>query len=465
MANVLIIDDDRDMSDMLFEVVGKLGHTATTAFTLEEGLGLATKSTYTVILLDVRLPDGDGVEWIPAFRVLPSPPEVIIITGFGSREGAELALNSGAWDYISKTTSISEIRLTVSRAIQYKEQQIQQAEIPPNPEIKGLVWKSDRMALCITHLTQALRSDASVLINGETGTGKELFAQAIHDNGSRAARNFVTVDCASLPPTLAESLLFGHEKGAFTGAEKSLEGLIKQADGGTLFLDEIGELPPDIQKSFLRVLQERRFRPLGGKREVESDFRLVAATNRHLEDMVASGRFRNDLLHRIQSIVIQLPPLRKRREDIIELILYYTKKLCDRYSLGPRSFSPEFLETMVAYDWPGNVRELINCMEWSIAAARQDTALYPKHLPTSVRMGSVCKEPTAAAKDDAAPLTTLKEARATAVNAFESQYLHSLLTNTEGNIEDACRISGLSRPQLYLQMRKHNLKRSHFIKN
>jgi len=216
MANVLIIDDDRDISDMLSEVVDTMGHNATAAFSLEEGLKVAAIHPFTVILLDVRLPDGDGTEKLPTFRKMQSSPEVIIITAFDNRDGAELALNSGAWDYISKSTSIAEIRLTVSRAIQYKEQQIKDSGITQDLKLEGLLWKSDRMAVCIDHLSQAVKSDASVLITGETGTGKELFARAIHNNSNRASRSFVTVDCAALPLTLAESLLFGHEKGAFT---------------------------------------------------------------------------------------------------------------------------------------------------------------------------------------------------------------------------------------------------------
>jgi two-component system NtrC family response regulator len=460
MANVLIIDDDRNMSDMLYEIVSTMGHSATTALSLEEGLNAAAMKPYHVILLDVQLPDGDGAEKLPTFRVMPYSPEVIIITGFGSREGAELALTSGAWDYISKTTSLSEIRLTVSRAIQYKEQQTKDMDIPQDLKPEGLLWKSDRMAICIGHLSQAIKSDANVLITGETGTGKELFARAIHNNSSRASMSFITVDCAALPPTLADSLLFGHEKGAFTSADKSVEGLVKQADGGTLFLDEIGELPVAVQKSFLRVLQERRFRPLGAKREIESNFRVVAATNRNLDEMIGSGQFRQDLLQRIQAIVIKLPPLRKRNADVMELTLHYAKILCSRYGMSPKSFSPEFLEMMVAYDWPGNVRELINCMEWTIAAAGHERTLYPKHLPTNLRMNSVYRDNGKNIVPDTAPLPTLKNARESAIMETELQYLRRLMDVENGDFKEACRISGLSRPQLYALMRKHRLTRS-----
>lgn len=465
MANILIIDDDRHMSAMLYEVVEDMGHTAKTAFTLQDGLMEAFATPYEVILLDVRLPDGSGEEKLPAFLSLPYSPEVIILTAYGSRDGAQFALESGAWDYISKAATISEIRLTIQRAVQYSEQKNPHIDILQNLNMDGLIWKSSAMAICIGHLAHAVKSDAGILITGETGTGKELFAQAIHNNSQRASKSFVIVDCAALPANLAESLLFGHEKGAFTGADKEVEGLIRQADGGTLFLDEIGELPESIQKSFLRVLQERRFRPLGAKREIESHFRVVAATNRNLDEMVLSGHFRQDLLHRIRSIVIHLPPLRKRPEDIMELLFHYSKALCNRYDLIPKSFSPTFLEMLTAYDWPGNVRELINCLEWAISASGHETSLYPKHLPTHIRMKNKNIEVDEDHGAFPSSWPTLKESRAAAVLEVEAQYLSRLMDFTQGNMKEACKISGLSLPQLYAQMKKNHLTRSAFEKS
>jgi two-component system NtrC family response regulator len=208
-----------------------------------------------------------------------------------------------------------------------------------------------------------------VLITGETGTGKELFARAIHANSPRAAQPFVVVDCASLPETLVESILFGHVKGAFTGADKAREGLVALADGGTLFLDEVGELPFSMQRAFLRVLEDRTFRPVGSKTERSSDFRLVAATNRQLEAMVERGEFRKDLLFRIRSFSIELPALRERSEDIPEIVALQMEKLAAAGRFGRKDFSPEFMEALTAYPWPGNVRELVQCLERSLAAA------------------------------------------------------------------------------------------------
>lgn len=463
MADILIIDDDKIMSDMLVDIVNGMGHTAHTAFTLDDAAKAASRMPFSVILLDVNLPDGNGLEKLQTFRELPDAPEVIIITAYGDRSGAEVALNSGAWDYIYKTASIAKIRLSLLRAIQYAETRKERVSVLPEPDLEGIIGHHDYLSACISRLTQAAQSDGNILISGETGTGKELFAQAIHRNSRRAGRSFVTVDCAALPPTLAESLLFGHEKGAFTGADKPMDGMIMQADGGTLFLDEIGDLNASIQKTFLRVLQEHRFRPLGAKQEIKSDFRVVAATNRNLEEMARKGDFRLDLLHRIRALVIELPPLRKHPSAITELVLYYMTKLCRRYGISHKNASPEFLEALVGYGWPGNVRELINAMEWAIAAALQEQTLYPKHLPTQIRLYTADDENKQASQVKARDtMSTLKFVRESAVAAAESSYLKDLIHMTKGSISEACRISGLSRPQLYAQLRKHHLTRSSF---
>ena len=225
-----------------------------------------------------------------------------------------------------------------------------------------------------------------MFIKGETGTGKELFARAIHSHSQRAENNFVIVDCTAIPGELVESMLFGYEKGAYTGAVKSRDGLIKQANGGTLFLDEVGELPLAIQKSFLRVIQEHRFRPVGYQQEIGSDFRLIVASNRDLEDMVRQGLFRDDLLFRLRSFTIEVPPLRKRSQDIQELTLYYTAKLCKQFGITEKVFDPGFFNVLDAYSWPGNVRELIHALESAVIAAQNEPALFPKHLPTYIRI-------------------------------------------------------------------------------
>ena len=244
-----------------------------------------------MVFLDVRMPDGDGLAMLPLIQAARSAPEIIIMTGFGNASGAELAITSGAWDYIEKGSSVKEITLSLVRALEYRKQKRSSNSTRNVVMLKrdAIIGISPAIKACLEQVAQAAECDASVLVTGETGSGKELFARAIHENSRRAPKPFVVVDCAALPDTLVESLLFGHEKGAFTGAEQSRSGLVAQANGGTLFLDEVGELPLSMQKAFLRVLQEHRFRPVGSHREVCSDFRLVAATNRTWRPWCATG--------------------------------------------------------------------------------------------------------------------------------------------------------------------------------
>jgi two-component system NtrC family response regulator len=467
MAHVLIIDDDDFFNKMLSHLVKSQGHEATSALTLQDGLQTATTGRFDVVFLDVRLPDGSGLEVLPKIREIPSPPEVIIITGSGDPDGAELAIKNGAWDYIEKVFSIERITLSLVRALEYREGK--KARKPVALKLAGIIGGGPKMRACFDLLAQAANSEANVLLQGETGTGKELFAQAIHANSPRAAKNFVVVDCAALPENLIESALFGHEKGAFTGADKAQAGLVKQADGGTLFLDEVGELPPLMQKAFLRVLQERRFRPLGG-REQDSDFRLVAATNRDLQQMVDSGQFRNDLLFRLQAISIILPPLRELKEDIREISLYHLDRLCKKYGLSPKGFSPEFFGALEAYDWPGNVRELINTLDKALAEARFDPVLFPRHLPMHLRVmvtraaindhkGIQAHSPLEETTSHYQLLPSLKDFREAAVAEAEKQYLRDLMVAVKGDVQEACRISKLGQARIYGLLRKYKISR------
>ena len=304
-----------------------------------------------------------------------------------------------------------------------------------------------------------------MLITGETGTGKELFASAIHNNSLRAKKPFVVVDCSALPETLVESILFGHDKGAFTGAQRAREGLIKQADGGTLFLDEVGELPFPVQKAFLRVVQERRFRPVGAGAEISSDFRLIAATNRDLQKLVNEGVFRDDFLFRLRSFIIELPPLREREDDIAEITKYYIAKLCERHGIGLKGFSPDFMEALSAYKWPGNVRELLHALERALAAVFHEPTLFPQHLPEHIRI-----ELARHSIKSAVPPPTRADGGFISRGAMPSfrnyrenmdrMYLMELTALAGGNIKEACRVSGLSRSRLYDLLKNHNLTNS-----
>jgi two-component system NtrC family response regulator len=462
MANILIIDDDRLICETIANVVKRMGHEAACAYTLQEGLETLASRMADVVFLDVRLPDGSGLEALPQVQSAPSLPEVIIMTGYGDPDGAELAMRHGVWDYIQKPSTIDALILPLVRALQYREEKkAKQAAVPLRRE--GIVGHSPQMRGCLDLLAQVASSEANVLITGETGTGKELFALAIHQNSRRAQKNFVVVDCTALPENLVESILFGHEKGAYTGADKARDGLILQADGGTLFLDEVGELPLLIQKSFLRVLQEKKFRPVGGKTEVHSDFRVISASNRNLDEMVMQNQFREDLLFRLRSFSIELPPLRERKEDVRELVTYYLAELSDRFGIEPKEPSPEFLELLLNYLWPGNVRELINALERALISARYERVLYPKHLPTHIRVQLArssledrkSEESSTPASSQAFP--TIQELREKVIDEAEKKYLRDLTSFTQGNIQEACRISGLSRSRFYILLKKHKI--------
>jgi two-component system, NtrC family, response regulator len=467
MARILIIDDEETMCSALSLIGRRSGHETACVKTLAEGLQLASGEDFDIIFLDVRMPDGNGLDMLPRLAQTPAKPEIIIMTGFGDARGAELAINSGAWDYIEKGSSAKDITLSLVRALEYRKQKIslrQTGVVALKRE--SIVGNSTQLNACLDMVACAAGSDTTVLILGETGSGKELFARAVHQNSHRADKPFVVADCASLPETLVESLLFGHEKGAFTGAERARDGLFTEANGGTLFLDEVGELPLSMQKAFLRVLQERRYRPVGSNREMESDFRLVAATNRNLDQMVQEGTFRSDLLFRLSSFVIQLPPLRERKDDIKELARYYMDKFCDRYGLSPKGSCPDFMETLLAYTWPGNVREFSNTMERTVIAAREEPVLFAQHLPTPIRVqvaqrgvrnhDAVESEPFAAAMVE---LPKLNEFREGVYAKAEKQYLLDLMSMADNDISTACRLSGLSQSRLYALLKSHDVPR------
>jgi two-component system NtrC family response regulator len=468
MANVLVIDDQTTSSHEFFSHLQNLGHHLSCSNTLNEGFRQAASGAFDVVYLNPRMPDGNGLDWLPKILAISSHPEIIILTDSTNPDEAELAIQHGAWDYIERTRDLKAMAFPLFRALQYRSKKM------PGPSSAALkretfaeiIGSSPWMKPAMELLVQAAHSEANVLITGETGTGKELFAWAIHNNSSRADKNFVVVDCASLPETLVESTLFGHERGAYTGAEKSQIGLVKQADGGTLFLDEISQLPLSIQGSFLRVIQERKFRSVGGVQEISSDFRLIAATNQNLSEMVQRSEFRKDLFFRLQTITIELPPLRKRPEDIKYLALYHMGDLCERYGIGMKDFSSEFLEVLMNYQWPGNVRELVNALEKAIIGARYEPILFPKHLPTHIRIqlarakASRSVSPETGAKDNPTmpeSLPKLKDYRNEAMAEMERKYLKDLLIMTQGNISDALRISGLSRSRLYGLLKKYQI--------
>jgi len=473
MANILIIDDEEYIRDILSARVEGLNHTAYSASTIRQGTELIKKEKFDLVFLDVKLPDGSGLDLLQTIRQLPSKPEVIIITAVGSLKGAEIAIKNGAWDYLNKPLKKEDILLRINRALAYRE--IKKKGKPVVLETDSIIGKSPAIKKCLKQIAQCVLGRSNVLLSGETGTGKEIFAKAIHDNCSLTGSNFIVVDCAAMPKTLAESVLFGHSKGAYTGADTASDGLVAAADKGTLFLDEVGELPLSLQTTFLRVLQERRFRPVGSPNEKQSDFRLISATNRDLDQMVSKGTFRKDLLHRIRTSHIELPPLRERKTDILDLSSFYIKKICSKHNLKAKVLLPETLDSLKSYDWPGNVRELIHTIEQTILNELESPLLYPYSLPDHIRLNFLKQgfpdqqnsehqienstlESIIFSSIDKDALPNLKDLRNLFFEKIEKAYLKRILSTNGWDINKTAQILGIGKNRVYVLIRKYNLK-------
>jgi len=418
------------------------------------------------ICLDINM--SAGLDILKRLKLANRDIPVLVVTENEAVDSAVEAMKIGAFDYMAKPVDKVRLKINVKRAIEMhtmvnKIQRLQ-GELKETYSYKNIIGQSDAMKQVFAQMDEVSAININVFVHGESGTGKELVAKALHFNSAYKAGDFVAINCGAIPEELQENEFFGHEKGAYTSADDSRMGKLEVANGGTLFLDEVGELPLLVQKAFLRVLQERRFRPVGGEKEVRSDFRLVAATNRDLDALVQSGQFRKDLLYRIRTLNIKLPPLRERIQDIKEIALYHMAKFCERNRIGTKGFSPEFLEALEKYDWPGNVRELINTLETALSAAGIGDTLSIAHLPVPIRIqlarASVIEESgkdTKAEANNPEPLglPTFREQ----MRSTEESYLKALLAATRGNIKESCRISGLSRSRLYALLKKHGLSR------
>lgn len=459
MARILLIDDEQMMHVLFADVAAGLGHHFEAALSLSEGWAKAEDGDFDVVFLDVLLPDGNGIQELNRYKGLPLSPEVIVITSHGDSSGAATVLEQGGWEYLTKPLTVDKIEQSMRDVVTYRQHRAPAATAGGNPS--GIIGSSPRLMQCLAKIDDAARMDVTTMIYGETGTGKELFAKAVHGQSSRSARPFVTLDCAALSPTLIGSQLFGHVRGAFTGADRSRDGVIAQAHTGTLFMDEIGELPLDMQASFLRVLETGHFRPVGSQAERESDFRLVAATNRDLEEMARLGLFRSDLLYRLRGVTVTLPPLRERLEDLEPLARHYIEQACIELDGCHKDISDEFWATLRVYPWPGNVRELKHAVRRALAAAHDGPVIYSRHLPTQVRIGAAQEglngttSPSVMLSGSGTTLPRLKDYR----DKAEREYVELLLGQTGRNMKQAAEAAGVSRGYLYELLKKHGMKR------
>ncbi|AKU98119.1 Response regulator of zinc sigma-54-dependent two-component system [Labilithrix luteola] len=448
-GKILVVDDEQETCDLLQMVLEREGYSVTTCTSAQRALELVSAQDFDSVLTDLQMPEMGGLELCE--RVLGTRPSVpvVVITGQGSLETAIGAMRVGAYDFITKPVDSKLLIVAVSRAIQHRglEEEVKRlrsvALIDEAP-MDNVVGASSAMRRVFGLVARVADADAGVLIHGETGTGKELIARAIHDRSRRKDGPFVAINCASIPASLLESELFGHERGAFTDAKTQRTGLFLQASGGTLFLDEIGELPLEVQPKLLRALQERKVRPVGSNREIPFDARVLTATNRILEDEVYERRFREDLFYRINVVKIDVPPLRERSGDVLHLARHFLKQYADRHGKVDMDLSPPAAEKLISYSWPGNVRELENCIDGAVALARNNR-IEVDDLPEKVR--SFRPEKFVVSANQPEEIVTIDE--------LERRYILRVLSLVGGNKSRAAQVLGFDRRTLYRKLERY----------
>jgi DNA-binding NtrC family response regulator len=458
---VVIVDDEPDMLDNCARILGRVGYQCLTTTEPAKALALLEEERPDLLITDLKMPGMDGMALLKRARELDPTLPVIVITAFATIESAVAAVKQGATDYLPKNFSVEHLQVAVERALRQRSLQVENKNLREQLQeafgLESIIGRSEPMARVFELVKKAARSEANILVLGESGTGKELIARAVHANSPRAAEAFVPVDCASLPEHLLESELFGHEKGAFTGAVRSKPGLMEVAHRGTLFLDEIAEMPVGLQVKLLRALQERQVRRVGGTALVDVDVRVVSATNRELREATVKGQFREELYYRINVIAIELPPLRDRAGDVRLLAHAFLK----RYGQGRiRGIEDDTMAALERYRWPGNVRELQNVIERACALADGET-LTRRDLPDHV-LGTGSAVPAvpgapAAAPDSATDLP-LRDAKERWMAVLEASYLRELLDRHDGNISAAAKVAGIDRKTFHRLVNKHHLK-------
>ncbi len=450
-GRILIVDDEPGMREVLSVLLKRAQYDVETASSGRRALQRISRSrAFDVIVTDLVMPGADGMEVLTAAKAKCAETQVLMITAHGSKATAIEALRGGAYDYVLKPFKMEEIRLLVARAVEKRRLLRENTELRRKMagrfEVSNIVATSQAMRRIVELCRRMGVLRTNVLITGESGTGKELVARALHTLGSRASGPFVSVNCGALPENLMESELFGHERGAFTGAVRRSEGLFREADGGTLFLDEIGELPAHVQVKLLRAIQEREVRPVGATSDVSIDVRIVAASNRDLETDVDEGRFRSDLFYRLNVVRIDVPPLRSRREDIPVLIDHFLERYSTETGRGVLAFSPPAMKHLMDYEFPGNVRELENIIERAVALA-SDEVLGPENLPSEVRSGGGPARQALAFPPEGVDLDDV-------LGEIEGEYISVALERTGGVQKRAAELLGLSFRSLRYRIQK-----------
>ncbi len=458
-AKILIIDDEPVICKGCRLALLDQNHIIESCMSGQEGMDLLQKKDYDLVLLDIKLPDMDGMEILKAIHKVKQDCLVIIMTGYSTVQNAVEAMKWGAFDYLSKPFTDEELILVVQRAIEKKrlveENLFLRKQLHSQSRFPDIIGESPHILHIFEQIEKVAPTDSTVLLCGESGTGKELFASAIHARSQRAHHQFIAVDCSTLSPTLLESELFGHVRGAFTGAVRDKEGIFDMASGGTLFMDDVTNLSMEIQGKLLRVLETGEFKPVGASHFHKTDARIIAATNRDLKVMVEEGRFREDLYYRLSVFPIFIPPLRERKEDIPKLAYYFLKLFCRKTGKRIEGFTDEALESLIHYDWPGNVRQLKNVVERLVIMA-DDTKLDLLHLLDQLQSKRFWK---------GHPIPeTLKELKAAKKHLLEETFgqiqkafLIKALRASNGNITRAAKRVGMQRPNFCALLKKHGI--------
>jgi two-component system response regulator GlrR len=448
-GKILIVDDDRSLIEVLKVRVESAGYEVTTALKEEAAISATEEQAFDLAIIDLQLDGTNGITLMQKLHLTIPELPVIILTAHGSIESAVQAMKQGAYSYVTKPFNARDLLLQVEKALENRvlKNEIRRLKsfLEAEYDFGNIVTRSEKMKGVLEIVSRIAGNDSTVYIQGESGTGKELIAKAIHMASNRKDKPFIALNCAAIPETLLESKLFGHERGAFTGATQSARGCFTQAHTGTIFLDEIGDMSVTIQAKVLRVLQERQFYPVGSEKLVEVDVRVIVATNKDLEEEVTKGLFRNDLYYRIHVIPIHLPPLRERKEDIQPLVEHFLKKFNHSMKKEVKGVTTEAIKKLLLHDWPGNVRELENTIEFAMAMTQLDYITEDDVLQSKVLTVDETLKP-------------LKDAK----NAFERSYLIGLLQVCKGNVSEAAELADKYRADFYSLLRKHNLNAADF---
>jgi two-component system, NtrC family, response regulator AtoC len=444
---ILIVEDDANLAFVLREAMQRKGYDSDTVGTLAAVPERLKGSSYDLVLLDMNLPDGDGIDAIPQYRRLAPDTPIIAMTAYASRQVASEALRRGAYDFFTKPLTLAELEIVVGRALEHRRLQQQMSMLEPSRTtgFEELVGSSKTFVRALEAARRVAPTDVTVLIEGESGTGKELLAQAVHLRSARKNGPLVAVNCAAIPEGLLESELFGHERGAFTGAVRTRIGRFELARGGTLLLDEIGDMPLAMQAKILRALEERKITRVGSDRSIDVDVRIIAATNQTLSELVETGRFRADLFYRLRGIQLRLPALRERFDDLPELIDAFLDRARRKLSRATTTLSNEALQRLWAYGWPGNVRELKHVLEGAVLLS--DGVILPEHLPPAIQ--------TTSSSQNREPVDnrSLDEA----IEEVERRMIENALERTRGVQVRAARALGITEQSLWYRMKKYGI--------